>query len=66
MIELNIPGCRQFKLSHLVLDFNGTLAQDGRLDVGVRRQLLELAEQITIHVVTGNTFGRRRTASNEL
>lgn len=63
MITFDIPGYGQLALSHLVLDFNGTLACDGVLHEGVKLQLRELAKLLTIHVVTGNTFG---TASAEL
>ncbi|KAA3658736.1 MAG: ATPase P, partial [Chloroflexi bacterium] len=31
MIEVNIPDFGQLALDYLVLDFNGTLAVDGRL-----------------------------------
>jgi soluble P-type ATPase len=63
MIELNIPGYGHLKLSHLVLDFNGTLAFDGRLHEGVHLQLADLAKHLNIRVVTADTFG---TANEEL
>jgi soluble P-type ATPase len=63
MIEITIPGYKRLTLSHLVVDFNGTLAYDGLLQVGVKLQLLQLASQLEVHVVTGNTFG---TAGKEL
>ncbi len=63
MIKLDIPGYRQLTLSHLVVDFNGTLAYDGALREGVRVQLTELAQLLTIHVVTANTYD---TANHEL
>ena len=31
MIEINAPGWGKREIEHLVLDFNGTLAMDGRL-----------------------------------
>lgn len=63
MIELDIPGERRLALSHLALDFNGTLAFDGKLIHEVKPRLIELAGLLTIHVITGNTFG---TATDEL
>jgi soluble P-type ATPase len=57
MIVIAIPGFRDLQLQHLVLDYNGTLAVDGRLLPGVRDALLELAERIAIHVLTADTFG---------
>ncbi len=66
MISLDIPGYRPIALSHLVVDFNGTLAHDGELHIGVRPELIELAKLITIHVVTGNTYGTAREQMRDL
>jgi soluble P-type ATPase len=57
MIAVAIPGFGAVELRHLVLDYNGTLAVDGKLLTGVRDALAELADQIEIHVVTADTFG---------
>jgi soluble P-type ATPase len=40
-----------------VLDYNGTLAFDGKLLPGVAEQLASLAPTICIHVITADTFG---------
>jgi len=58
MIELEIPGYRMVGISHLVLDFNGTLACDGRLIEGVRERVRALSERLEIHVLTADTFGQ--------
>ena len=60
MIAIDIPGYRQLRLAHLVLDFNGTMACDGVLFEGVRERLKVLATQLAIHIVTGDTFGKAR------
>ena len=57
MIALTIPGFGALTLEHLVLDYNGTLAVDGRLLPGVRDALAALAEELVIHVITADTFG---------
>lgn len=57
MISVDIPGFGDLELAHLVLDYNGTLALDGRLLPGVADALLELAPSLRIHVVTADTFG---------
>lgn len=62
MLAITIPGAETLHLEHLVLDFNGTLACDGRLLDGVSEALVRLASQLEIHVVTGDTFGRAREA----
>ncbi len=61
MIEITIPGHRPLKLSHLVLDYNGTLALDGKLLDGVRERLETLSDRLEIHVVTADTFGNARS-----
>jgi soluble P-type ATPase len=57
MIDIAIPGFGELHLSHLVLDYNGTLAVDGQLVGGVRVRLESLSRQLTLHVVTADTFG---------
>jgi len=58
MINIAIPGYGAFELRHLVLDYNGTLAVDGELVPGVRDALSALAEELEVHVITADTFGR--------
>jgi len=58
MITIDIPGYRQLNLDHLVLDYNGTLAVDGNLVAGAGSLLKKLAENIEIHVITADTFGK--------
>jgi len=57
MIEINIPDFGHLRLAHLVLDYNGTLAFDGRLISGVANLLERLAEHLRIHIITADTFG---------
>lgn len=61
MIEINIPGFRHLRLSHLVLDYNGTLAIDGYLIPQVGEKLTELSHDLYIHVLTADTFGLAKT-----
>lgn len=55
MIEIDIPGYGSFSLEHLVMDYNGTLALDGHLMLGVREELKRLSQQLTLHVITADT-----------
>jgi soluble P-type ATPase len=57
MIEIDIPDFGHLRLTHLVLDYNGTLAFDGRLLSGVADLLGLLAEHLRIHIITADTFG---------
>ncbi|HHE37753.1 MAG TPA: ATPase P [Candidatus Cloacimonetes bacterium] len=63
MLKFNIPGRKEIKLEHLVLDFNGTLAIDGKLISGVKERLEILAKSLKIHIITADSFG---TVHNEL
>jgi len=60
MIEIEIPGYRKLQLKYLVLDYNGTLAVDGRLVDGVGETLQQLSDRLEIHVLTADTFGEAR------
>jgi hypothetical protein len=60
MIGINIPGWGELRLSHLVLDYNGTIAEHGRLIPGVPEKLAALAPRLTIHILTADTFGTVR------
>lgn len=59
MIELNIPGRGVVQLFHLVCDVNGTLAEDGRLLPGAAKNLAKLADRLTLHLLTADTYGRQ-------
>lgn len=57
MIPIEIPGFGSLRLAHLVIDFNGTLAIDRCLHLGIGQTLRHLAERLEIHVVTGDESG---------
>nr|WP_320114101.1 ATPase P [uncultured Desulfuromonas sp.] len=57
MITIDIPGYKTLNLQHLVLDYNGTLACDGQLLSALIPLLQQLAENLTLHVVTADTHG---------
>jgi soluble P-type ATPase len=57
MLEMTISGYKTLFLSNIVLDYNGTIACDGRLIAGVRERLEELAKSVSIHILTADTFG---------
>jgi soluble P-type ATPase len=61
VIALDIPGFRALRLAHLVCDFNGTLACDGRLVRGVPTRLVALSRSLDVHVITADTFGTARS-----
>jgi soluble P-type ATPase len=63
MLEIEIPGFGQLNLNHIVLDYNGTLAKDGKIGSGVRDRLKEIAKSLSVHILTADTFGK---AASEL
>jgi soluble P-type ATPase len=60
-MEVAIPGFGTLSVRYLVLDYNGTLAIDGRLLPRVKARLERLARTLRIHVVTADTFGKARS-----
>ena len=58
MLELDIKGFGEISANYLVLDFNGTLAVDGKMFPEVREQLPRLAKFLRIYILTADTFGR--------
>lgn len=58
MLEIDIPGYRKLRLKHLVLDYNGTIACDGKLISGVKENLALLSDRLQVHILTADTFGQ--------
>jgi len=57
LIEIAIPGRENCKLSHLVLDLNGTIALDGELIEGVEERLQRLSKLLKLFIISADTFG---------
>ncbi|WP_367874767.1 HAD family hydrolase [Luteolibacter sp. Populi] len=55
MLEIDIPGFDLLRLEHIVMDYNGTLALDGSLELGVLEKLRCLADEFTLHVITADS-----------
>lgn len=56
-MRIQIPGYGELELNQLVMDYNGTLAVDGKLIDGVKDALIRLSENLSLHVLTADTFG---------
>lgn len=61
MIEIDISGFGQRTFKHLVMDYNGILALDGRVQPGVFSRLSQLKKILEIHILTADTYGTVRT-----
>ena len=57
MIHIDIPGFRVLNLKYLLLDFNGTIAFDGRVNEEIRELLRKIQTVVEIHIITADTFG---------
>ena len=57
MLCVKIPGREELSLSHLVLDYNGTIALDGEIIEAIRPRLEVLAKDLSISVITADTHG---------
>lgn len=60
MITIDIPGREIITIEHLVLDYNGTVAEDGQLIDGVEERMRALKDIVNIHVLTADTYGTVR------
>lgn len=65
-LRLEIPGRRSLKLTHMALDFNGTLALDGKLIAGVQTRLRELSRRFALVICTADTHGNARRSLRSL
>lgn len=57
MLTISIPGRDELNISSLILDYNGTIAEDGRLIPGVSQRLEQLSCDLGIYVITADTHG---------
>ena len=57
MLSISIPGKDVLTLDYLVLDYNGTIAEDGNLLEEIPERLSKLAARLKIFIVTADTYG---------
>lgn len=60
---IEIPGRQTFDIQHIIFDYNGTIALDGKVMSDVKLKIQQLAGLVNFHVVTADTYG---TAEREL
>lgn len=66
MIALDIPYWQSLTLHHLVLDVNGTLAEDGDLLAGVPSRIRALRASLEVHLISSDTQGTVRAIGETL
>jgi len=65
MIRIDIPGFGRIDVLHVVFDFNGTLAVEGKINSETIGLLQKLHEKVDIHILTADTFGLVEEAFKE-
>lgn len=66
MIRIEIPGRETYEIEHVVLDYNGTAAVDGKLIQEAGGRIEQLKEMAKIHVLTADTYGTVREQCESL
>lgn len=66
MLIVDIPGRERLTLSTLLLDYNGTIAADGRLIPEAAERILKLRENLQVRILTADTFGTVAQECNDL
>lgn len=57
MIVYKIPGRETLEIHNLVLDYNGTIAVNGKLIDGVKDLINKLSNELNIYILTADTYG---------
>lgn len=57
MLIYEIPGRDNIEVQNIVFDYNGTIAVDGKLIDGVEGLINKLAEDVSIYILTADTYG---------
>ena len=66
MLKFEIPNRETIQAEYLVLDYNGTIAIDGKLLPEIKEKLNALANNLQIYVVTADTFGNARESLKDV
>jgi soluble P-type ATPase len=65
-LKIEIPGRQPLELDYLLLDQNGTLSLKGEVLSGVRERLDALTKTLSIHILSGDSFGTLDRISSDL
>ncbi len=57
MIEVKVPGRRDYLIENIVFDYNGTIAVNGKICNNTREKISELCELANVYVLTADTYG---------
>jgi len=60
MIKIDIIGRKKIEIDAIICDFNGTIANNGEVDQGIKNILNKLSRDVEIYVLTADTYGNVR------
>ena len=63
---IEIPGYKKLELKYLLLDYNGTIAVDGKIPLEVKERIHILSKELEILVLTADTHGTAKQMCEEL
>ena len=66
MLKIEIPGRDDLILNYLAVDYNGTIACDGKLIDGLAERFEALKDKLEILVLTADTYGTVRKQCEDL
>jgi len=52
MIKYKIPGRGEIEIENVVLDYNGTIAVNGKIIEGVKELIQKLKEYVNVYILT--------------
>ena len=66
MVEITLPGKTELTIENLVLDYNGTLAVDGKPLPGIKEKIREVSSLLKVFILTSDTHHSVRSHLEDL
>lgn len=66
MISVSIPGWGDLDIEYLIIDYNGTVAIDGKPKEGVKELMEKISRYIKLFIVTADTYGNIDNEGNTI
>lgn len=57
---LKIPSYGEYEIKNIIFDYNGTIANKGRVIEGLMKEIVELCKTYNVYIVTADTYGSVR------
>lgn len=62
----DIPGYKKLNITKVVMDYNGTIAVDGKIGESIKQRLALLSKEFQLFVLTADTYGTAGEQCREL